>query len=143
MPSASMSRSSRCSRAPRLRGSGSRVTFVRIRLKALDRLAIRANAAAVVMLVAPMGSAPRAGVSEHPSVRRALASTLQALEQLLVSARAEGHVRRDATILDLRLLFATTRAAGELEPGAWRRMLELVIRALEAGAPPAPTSVGR
>ena len=49
----------------------------------------------------------------------------------------------DATILDLRLLFAATRAAGELEPDAWRRMLELVIRALEAGAPTGPSSVGR
>jgi len=84
-----------------------------------------------------------ATVSEHPSVRRALASTLEALEQLLVSARAEGQLRPDATILDLRLLFAATRAAGELEPDAWRRMLELVIRALEAGAPTGPSSVGR
>jgi AcrR family transcriptional regulator len=77
-----------------------------------------------------------ATVSEHPSVQRALAGTLQALERLLAAARAEGRLRPDATTLDLRLLFAATRSAGQLEPGAWRRMLELAIDALDAGARP-------
>ena len=76
-----------------------------------------------------------ATVSAHPSVQQALASTMAALERLLQAARVEGHLRADATTLDLRLLFAATRAATQLEPGAWRRMLELGIRALEAQAP--------
>jgi hypothetical protein len=59
---------------------------------------------------------------------------MAALEQLLVAARAEGHLREDATTLDLRLLFAAIRAASQLEPGSWRRMLELGIDALEAPA---------
>jgi AcrR family transcriptional regulator len=80
-----------------------------------------------------------ATVSEHPLVQESLARTLAALERLLAAARAEGRLRADATTLDLRLLFAATRAASQLEPGAWRRMLELGIDALEA-PPPAPAS---
>jgi AcrR family transcriptional regulator len=75
-----------------------------------------------------------ATVSEHPDVQQARARTMAALEQLLVAARAEGHLREDATTLDLRLLFAAIRAASQLEPGSWRRMLELGIDALEAPA---------
>jgi AcrR family transcriptional regulator len=71
-------------------------------------------------------------VSEHPAVQEALARTLATLELVLAAARAEGRLRADATTLDLRLLFAATRAAGVLEPGAWRRMLELGIDALQA-----------
>jgi AcrR family transcriptional regulator len=69
-------------------------------------------------------------VSEHPAVVEALAATVIALERLLAAARAEGTLRDDATTLDLRLLFAATRAASQLEAGAWRRMLELGIDAL-------------
>ncbi len=72
-----------------------------------------------------------ATVSEHPQVQLALARTTQALERLLAAARAEGRLRPDATTLDLRLLFAATRAATQLESGAWRRMLELGIDSLE------------
>lgn len=72
-----------------------------------------------------------ATVSAHPAVQEALAHTVAALERLLAEARAEGRLRRDATTLDLRLLFAATRAAAQLEPGAWRRMLELGIDALD------------
>ena len=75
-----------------------------------------------------------ATVSEHEAVQRALASTTAALERLLVVARAEGRLRPDATTLDLRLLFAGTRAAAQLEPDAWRRMLELGIDALDTDA---------
>ena len=74
-----------------------------------------------------------ATVSEHPQVQAALQRTTQALEQLLAAARAEGRLRSDATTLDLRLLFGATRAATQLEAGAWRRMLELGIDALQAG----------
>jgi AcrR family transcriptional regulator len=77
-----------------------------------------------------------ATVSEHPAVAQALASTTAALERLLVAARAQGRLRNDATTLDLRLLFAATRAAGQLQPGAWRRMLELGLDALEHDARP-------
>jgi AcrR family transcriptional regulator len=73
-----------------------------------------------------------ATVSEDPAVRRAFEGTTETLERLLAAARAEGRLRADATTLDLRLLFAATRAARALEPGAWRRMLELGIDALEA-----------
>ena len=73
-----------------------------------------------------------ATVSEHPAVQDSLARTLAALELLLAEARAEGRLRADATTLDLRLLFAATRAASQLEQGAWRRMLELGIDALAA-----------
>ncbi len=72
-----------------------------------------------------------ATVSEHPQVELALARTTQALEQLLAAAREEGRLRPDATTLDLRLLFGATRAAAQLESGAWRRMLELGIDSLE------------
>lgn len=73
-----------------------------------------------------------ATVSEHPAVQESLTCTLAALERLVAEARAEGRLRPDATVLDLRLLFAATRAASQLQAGAWRRMLELGIDALEA-----------
>jgi AcrR family transcriptional regulator len=73
-----------------------------------------------------------ATVSEHSSVQEALAQTTEALGRLLAAAQAEGRLRADATTLDLRLLFAATRAAAQLEPQAWRRMLELGIDALAA-----------
>jgi AcrR family transcriptional regulator len=73
-----------------------------------------------------------ATVSEHPAVQAALAGTIEALERLLAAARSEGRLRADANSLDLRLLFAATRAAAALEEGAWKRMLELGIDALQA-----------
>jgi AcrR family transcriptional regulator len=76
-----------------------------------------------------------ATVSEHPAVQDALTAATAALERLLDAARAEGRLRADATTLDLRLLFAATRAAKQLERDAWRRMLELGIDALRAPAP--------
>ncbi len=72
-----------------------------------------------------------ATVSEHPDVECALARTIVAIERLLAAARADGSLRADATALDIRLLFAATRAAAQLEPEGWRRMLELGIDALE------------
>ncbi len=73
-------------------------------------------------------------VSEHPDVQNAVAATMHSLESLLDAAKAEGQLRQDATAMDLRLLFAATRAARRLESGAWRRMLELGIDALRADA---------
>jgi hypothetical protein len=84
-----------------------------------------------------------ATVSEHPDVQSALARTVVALERLLAAARAEGRLRPDATALDLRLLFAATRAATALEPEAWRRMLELGIDSLDANARPVAAQTGR
>jgi AcrR family transcriptional regulator len=78
-----------------------------------------------------MGEA-MATVSEHPEVQEAYLSTIAALERLLSAARVEGSLRKDATTLDLQLLFAATRAAGRFEDGAWRRMLTLGIDALRA-----------
>jgi AcrR family transcriptional regulator len=78
--------------------------------------------------------AAMATVSEHPAVEAALAGAMAAFERLLAAARAEGSLRADATTLDLRLLFAAIRAAGQLGPSAWRRMLQLGIDALQEGA---------
>ena len=75
-----------------------------------------------------------ATVSEHPDVVVSVATTMHALEDLLAAAKTEGRLRRDASGLDLRLLFAATRAGRDLQPDAWRRMLELGIDALEADA---------
>lgn len=76
-------------------------------------------------------------VADHPAVIAAHERARQALDQLLIDARAEGRLRSDATPVDLRLLFAATRAAKQVEPTAWRRMLELLIDALDTRREPA------
>ncbi len=73
----------------------------------------------------------RMAVIDHPNVACATDRATRALERLLADARAEGRLRSDATTLDLRLLFAATRAAKQVEPEAWQRMLELLIDALD------------
>ena len=70
-------------------------------------------------------------VAGHPDVEAATDRTTDAIERLLCAARAEGRLRSDATTLDVRLLFAATRAAKRIEPGRWPRMLELMLDALE------------
>jgi AcrR family transcriptional regulator len=77
----------------------------------------------------------RIAVEDHPDVQRATERATNALEALLAAARAEGRLRADATTLDLRLLFVATRAAKQIEPAAWRRMLELFIDSLERRIP--------
>jgi AcrR family transcriptional regulator len=72
-------------------------------------------------------------VAEHPAVIAAHARAHESLGQLLIDTRAEGRLRGDSTPVDLRLLFAATRAAKQVEPTAWRRMLELLIDALDTG----------
>ena len=74
----------------------------------------------------------RVTVVDHVEVQGATDRAMAALDQLLADARAEGRLRADATDLDLRLLFAATRASKQVEPAAWRRTLELFIDALEA-----------
>jgi AcrR family transcriptional regulator len=73
----------------------------------------------------------RMRVADHPDVVAAVARSTEAQERLLAAARAEGRLRADATTLDLRLLFAATRAARNVEPEYWRRMLELMLDALD------------
>jgi AcrR family transcriptional regulator len=73
----------------------------------------------------------RVTVVDHVEVQNATERAMAALDQLLADARAEGRLRADATDLDLRLLFAATRASKQVEPAAWRRTLELFIDALE------------
>jgi AcrR family transcriptional regulator len=73
----------------------------------------------------------RQAYDDFPDVEAATERASAALERLLVAARAEGRLRPDASSLDLRLLFAATRAAKQVEPAAWRRTLELFIDALQ------------
>ena len=74
----------------------------------------------------------RAAVADHPDVTAAVTRASEAQERLLAAARAEGRLRADATTLDLRLVFAATRAARGVEPDQWQRMLKLMIDALDA-----------
>jgi AcrR family transcriptional regulator len=74
----------------------------------------------------------RAAVADHLDVIAAVTRASEAQERLLAAARAEGRLRADATTLDLRLVFAATRAARRVEPEHWQRMLELMIDALDA-----------
>jgi AcrR family transcriptional regulator len=71
-------------------------------------------------------------VSDHPAVGAATDRTNAAIERLLAAARAEGRLREDVTILDIRLLFAATRAAKQVDPMGWKRILELFVDALDA-----------
>jgi AcrR family transcriptional regulator len=73
-----------------------------------------------------------AAVADRPDVMAAVARASEAQERLLSAAREEGRLRADATSLDLRLLFAATRAARRVEPDQWQRMLDLMIDALDA-----------
>jgi AcrR family transcriptional regulator len=66
----------------------------------------------------------------NPDVEAARAQTNEALARLLDAARAEGRLRDDATVVDLRIIFAAARAAEKVEPGGWRRMIELGIDSL-------------
>ena len=69
-------------------------------------------------------------VSDHPEVADASREATEAIGRLVAEAQAEGTVRPDATAIDIRLLFAATRAARSVEPAAWRRMLTLLIDGL-------------
>src|SRR5947209_3443296 len=73
----------------------------------------------------------RAAVADHREVIAATQQATDALELVLAAARHEGRLRPDATTLDLRLLFAATHAARQVEPEHWPRMLELMLDALD------------
>jgi AcrR family transcriptional regulator len=70
-------------------------------------------------------------VIDHPDVVAATERALAALDRLLADARDEGRLRSDATTIDVRLLFAATRAAKQVQPEAWQRMLALLIDGLD------------
>ena len=69
-------------------------------------------------------------VMVEPHLEAARTRTNGALGRLLDAARAEGRLREDATVVDIRIIFAGARAAEKIEPGAWRRMIELGIDSL-------------
>src|SRR3984957_13392928 len=81
--------------------------------------------------VEPFVGEARALVADHPDVIESTGRAADAQERVLAAARAEGRLRSDASSLDLRLLFAATRAAKRLEPEHWPRMLELMLDALD------------
>src|SRR5579872_7206560 len=54
-------------------------------------------------------------------VRRAQAATLAAFQALLDRAKAAGHARADARARDVHLLFASTRAARNVDRSGWER----------------------
>lgn len=70
-------------------------------------------------------------VMVEADVEATRAQTNVALGRLLDAARETGGLRADATVADLRILFAGARAAEKVEPGGWRRMVELGIDSLE------------
>ena len=78
----------------------------------------------------------RVAVAENPEVIASSARAEQAIDEVLDAARAEGRLRSDASALDMRLLFAATRAAKQIEPEHWPRMLELMIDALDSRSRP-------
>ena len=68
----------------------------------------------------------------EPHLEAARARTNDALGKLLDAARAEGRLREDATAIDIRIVFAGARAAEKIEPGSWRRTIELGIDSFAA-----------
>jgi len=71
--------------------------------------------------------------SDRPDVEAAVGEVSLAWQELLDRARKGGALRTDATVTDMRLIFAATHAAEEFQPGARGRMLELLLDALRAG----------
>jgi AcrR family transcriptional regulator len=71
-----------------------------------------------------------AATSDRREVQLALGEVSLAWQGLLDRARAQGRLRSDATVTDLRLIFAATHAADEVEPGARARMLDLLLEAM-------------
>jgi AcrR family transcriptional regulator len=67
-----------------------------------------------------------------PEAAAARAAATTAVDDLVARAREQGAVRADATGADLRMLFAACRAADAVEPGGWRRMLDLGLAGLRA-----------
>jgi len=68
--------------------------------------------------------------SERRDVVMALGEVSLAWQQLIDRAREEGTVRNDATVKDVRFMFAAAQAADEVEPGGRDRILTLLLEAL-------------
>jgi AcrR family transcriptional regulator len=68
--------------------------------------------------------------SERRDVVMALGEVSLAWQQLIDRAREEGTVRSDATVNDLRFIFAAARAADEVAPGGGDRILTFLLEAL-------------
>ena len=68
--------------------------------------------------------------SERREVVAAVAEVSLAWQALIDRARDQGTLRSDATVKDLRLLFAAARAADEVEPGGRDRVVDLLLEAL-------------
>jgi AcrR family transcriptional regulator len=68
--------------------------------------------------------------SDRRDVVVALGEVSLAWQELVDRARDQGTVRDDATVKDLRFIFAAARAADEVEPGGRNRVLDLLLEAL-------------
>jgi len=68
--------------------------------------------------------------SERRDVVVAVGEVSLAWQELIDRARDQGTVRDDATVKDLRFLFAAARAADEVEAGGRNRVLDLLLEAL-------------
>jgi AcrR family transcriptional regulator len=68
--------------------------------------------------------------SERRDVVVALGEVSLAWQELIDRARDQGTVRDDATVKDLRFIFAAARAADEVETGGRNRVLDLLLEAL-------------
>lgn len=69
-------------------------------------------------------------VEDHEQVQVVADATVQTFARLIDMARSEGGIRADATALDVRMIFAATRASRQLHPDAWQRVLELMLDGL-------------
>lgn len=79
-------------------------------------------------------------ISNRPEVRIAVGQVSLAWQELLDRARSQGSVRSDATVTDVRLIFAASAAADEVEDGARNRMVDLLLEALKGSALEGPTA---
>ncbi|WP_354697680.1 hypothetical protein DSM112329_03317 [Paraconexibacter sp. AEG42_29] len=70
--------------------------------------------------------------SARPDVSAARALVADAIERVLDRARAEGTLRADVGVADVRLVFAAVRGADGYAAGGGRRVAELLIDGLRA-----------
>jgi AcrR family transcriptional regulator len=77
-------------------------------------------------------------LSARPDVQPFRTAAGKAIEAVVERARAAGALRDDVTTQDVGLVLATAKRAEGLEPGGARRLAELVLRGMAAGAPPPP-----
>ena len=80
--------------------------------------------------------------SDRREVRVAVGEVSLAWQELLDRARRQGSVRTDATVTDVRLVFAASAAADEIEPDGRRRMVDLLLEAMRGRTPEVPMARG-